>query len=251
MADSETMPRGRGGRGRGRGRGRGGRGNRARGRGGRGGGPLGGAVEPVGEEFQIRAMQILETFKDNPKKDTYEFPPDLDNTQRKFIHNYCAKIGLHSKSHGKGDTRCLVISKKKHSDKGNVKNDGIPALELHPLSENCLAELKNTVLALNPTKLEKLWSVKTEANEEHHGLRTHRLKNRSSFSPTKPLSNTEDERERAPQYKQIMLTRQGLPVWSYRQELEKAIRNHRITIVSGDTGCGKSTQVSCRIDRKD
>ncbi|KAI9150941.1 hypothetical protein H9P43_009556 [Blastocladiella emersonii ATCC 22665] len=37
--------------------------------------------------------------------------------------------------------------------------------------------------------------------------------------------------------------RETLPVWEYRAEVAAAVRNHRVVIVSGETGSGKSTQV--------
>lgn len=41
----------------------------------------------------------------------------------------------------------------------------------------------------------------------------------------------------------IQSERAGLPIAQYRQEIIDAVRNHQITLVAGDTGCGKSTQV--------
>ena len=38
-------------------------------------------------------------------------------------------------------------------------------------------------------------------------------------------------------------TRQKLPIYSFRQELLNAIRDHQILIVEGETGCGKTTQI--------
>jgi ATP-dependent RNA helicase DHX57 len=37
--------------------------------------------------------------------------------------------------------------------------------------------------------------------------------------------------------------RQQLPAFSKRQEIIDVIRNHQVVVISGDTGCGKTTQV--------
>lgn len=37
--------------------------------------------------------------------------------------------------------------------------------------------------------------------------------------------------------------RRSLPTYSMREEILKAIRNHKVTMIVGGTGCGKTTQV--------
>ena len=40
-----------------------------------------------------------------------------------------------------------------------------------------------------------------------------------------------------------MQQRRGLPVWGIREALLQALAVHDVAVVSGDTGCGKTTQV--------
>ena len=44
-------------------------------------------------------------------------------------------------------------------------------------------------------------------------------------------------------YKAMLNSRMGLPIWKYKSEILKAIHNNKVTIVCGETGCGKSTQL--------
>ncbi len=44
-------------------------------------------------------------------------------------------------------------------------------------------------------------------------------------------------------YQQMMKVRKELPAWSQKREILETIRNNQIIIISGETGCGKSTQV--------
>ena len=44
-------------------------------------------------------------------------------------------------------------------------------------------------------------------------------------------------------YASLMKLRQKLPAWGYRAEVLHAVKHHQVTVVSGETGCGKSTQV--------
>lgn len=38
-------------------------------------------------------------------------------------------------------------------------------------------------------------------------------------------------------------TRQSLPVFQFKDEILRTIANNRVTLIKGETGCGKSTQV--------
>ena len=41
----------------------------------------------------------------------------------------------------------------------------------------------------------------------------------------------------------MLETRQGLPAWNEQENILKALEKHQVLVVSGMTGCGKSTQV--------
>ena len=43
--------------------------------------------------------------------------------------------------------------------------------------------------------------------------------------------------------KTMLETRKGLPAWNEQENILKALDNHQVLVVSGMTGCGKSTQV--------
>jgi len=36
---------------------------------------------------------------------------------------------------------------------------------------------------------------------------------------------------------------ENLPIYSKKEEILESIKNFKITLISGDTGCGKTTQV--------
>lgn len=37
--------------------------------------------------------------------------------------------------------------------------------------------------------------------------------------------------------------KQNLPIWNFRDDIVKVISANPVTIIEGDTGCGKTTQV--------
>ena len=43
--------------------------------------------------------------------------------------------------------------------------------------------------------------------------------------------------------KTMLETRQALPAWNEQENILKALEKHQVLVVSGMTGCGKSTQV--------
>lgn len=51
----------------------------------------------------------------------------------------------------------------------------------------------------------------------------------------------------APQLRPLMEERGQLPVYPYRPAIVNAIANSRVTLIRGETGCGKTTQVSVAV----
>ena len=64
----------------------------------------------VDEPYKIRILKIVEEFRSS-EKEKLEFPSNLDNQERKYIHELCLKLGLESKSTGKGEDRYITIRK--------------------------------------------------------------------------------------------------------------------------------------------
>uniref|UniRef100_A0A0A9XYB6 Putative ATP-dependent RNA helicase DHX34 n=2 Tax=Lygus hesperus TaxID=30085 RepID=A0A0A9XYB6_LYGHE len=51
------------------------------------------------------------------------------------------------------------------------------------------------------------------------------------------------ENEKVAKLKKLKESQENLPIFTYKDEILKSIGENRITIIAGDTGCGKSTQV--------
>ncbi|KAJ6259766.1 ATP-dependent RNA helicase DHX29 [Drechslerella dactyloides] len=63
------------------------------------------------------------------------------------------------------------------------------------------------------------------------------------FMTTQQLLNIYAAKLSNPMYHYMLQGRMSLPIWQYRDQLLQAINDHQITIVCGETGCGKSTQL--------
>lgn len=46
-----------------------------------------------------------------------------------------------------------------------------------------------------------------------------------------------------PKYRSIVDGRKRLPAWGHAETVARLVRENQVVIISGDTGCGKSTQV--------
>ncbi|CAN0326272.1 unnamed protein product, partial [Hapterophycus canaliculatus] len=53
----------------------------------------------------------------------------------------------------------------------------------------------------------------------------------------------QSKRKKAAGYQRMSSFRRGLPAWEYRDTIVDMVRDHQACLVSGETGCGKSTQV--------
>lgn len=75
-----------------------------------------------------------------------------------------------------------------------------------------------------------------------------KLPMRSRRSKNDPRSNQDillawNDRQASPQQQKMLDGQRKLPAWQKQEEILQAIGSHRITIVTGETGSGKSTQV--------
>ena len=65
----------------------------------------------------------------------------------------------------------------------------------------------------------------------------------SQFNMESDLKNLWISKASAPLFQRMVLSRQGLPIWSFKADILDAIKANQVIIICGETGCGKSTQV--------
>lgn len=64
----------------------------------------------LAEDARLALMAQLSAFKDGDE-DSTEFSSTLSSDERKFLHLHCKRMGLVSRSRGKGDNRFITVSK--------------------------------------------------------------------------------------------------------------------------------------------
>ncbi|KAH8040330.1 hypothetical protein HPB51_010110 [Rhipicephalus microplus] len=184
----------------------------------------------VGEAFRIAVTTALQKFYQTDGQTEYEFPSSFTAEERGFIHKYCQNLGLKSKSRGKGSNRFLTAYKKAGStivqaDAGFTMGSlscrfAMLLLQKFPLNSHERHEL------LPPTERERIVSQEV------------RDVNRTTARLNCGIPQVPPRSEGA-----MDAQRQRLPIWQSRQKLLTTIAQNQVTIITGETGCGKTTQV--------
>lgn len=65
---------------------------------------------------------------------------------------------------------------------------------------------------------------------------------KSNTSASQQILTEWQSRQHRPAQQKLLLARQSLPAWSKRNEIVSVVNSHQVTIISGATGSGKSTQ---------
>jgi len=208
------------------------------GRGGGGGrGPI--SSSTVDETMRINFTRQLLKLREDEVEEVV-FPSTLDNVERKFLHKLAGELGLNSKSHGKGDDRKITVSKKGNNGTAGTNGDEntIKTFKLQKRSTDVL----NRAF---PSPEEVLRSVNTATATDGKVQERHAAS--SAASDAAQIAGTYAKAQAAmkahPSYKAIQAKREQLPAFSFKDEVNKLVRENQVVLISGETGCGKTTQV--------
>jgi HrpA-like RNA helicase len=244
-------------------------------------GTKGAETHTVGEAGRIRLTKLLMDLREDDGQEQLELPPTLTNTERKFVHELAGRLGLVSKSRGKLERRYIRVSKRKQGNKttGTTGTTGadneeelqIPVLSIGPKGSQAL---KEHLQQYPPTHSEELESRETgaslvealtqrddggdtdaavvrtlqqlglgsgqEAPQVAKRSRPVNLERRKRYHAAaqqqKQFSNPKE-------YHNMQQLRIKLPAWSHEAEIVQIVAQNAVTIISGETGCGKSTQI--------
>lgn len=100
----------------------------------------------------------------------------------------------------------------------------------------------------NPGKLVEISAVSSAASEVKPAIQTAaRQKFHAMPKPIKWIENPRSreqwmQRFQTPALKKMMIQRQTLPAWQVEDQLVRTVQENNVTIISGETGSGKSTQ---------
>ena len=142
----------------------------------------------------------------------------------------------------------------------SAPSEKIPAPVVTP--SPCVEHILQDILT---TQAEQPWLIQPDArvptvgsynkNETDHTLSSAEASQKDKISNSLRVElerkyksgqgrNNKDRRRHRPnsKFEEMMFSRSKLPAYKMRDEVLDTIRNNQITVVSGDTGCGKTTQ---------
>ncbi|KAJ4763726.1 ATP-dependent RNA helicase [Rhynchospora pubera] len=200
---------------------------------------------PVREATLIDVGKILEDFRASDANE-YTFQPNLSHRERASIHQMCRKIGFFSKSSGIGEQRQLSVYKTKRQKKKEKKAKVEEVrLRFSQQSENVLRELfinyppGDEDMGGDAGKTSNKKAGKAQANKDSTFCR-----------PTFTKEDVEKKVEllatrikESEQLQKIVEDRAKLPIASYKDSIISTLENQQVVLISGETGCGKTTQV--------
>ncbi|CAL4973855.1 unnamed protein product [Urochloa decumbens] len=199
----------------------------------------------VKEATLVRVSNVLEEFRASDAQ-VYTFEPDLNNFERGAIHQMCRKMGMTSKSSGVGDKRRLSVYKSSKKKEEPNKEEGPSHLRF---SEEARHVLQDLFMHYPPDEGADL---NGDANRNSSDKAANiKWKTDSAFCRpamsepdiTKKVEMLASKIEGSAQLRKIMEDRSKLPISSFKDVITSTLEHHQVVLISGETGCGKTTQV--------
>ncbi|KAL4720139.1 hypothetical protein ACJJTC_008307, partial [Scirpophaga incertulas] len=196
---------------------------------------LGNKHFPIAESVSIALKIQLDKFISDENETELKFPTFLSAQERGFIHETVAKLGLKSKSRGKGVNRYITIYKRSGST--IIQNDA--KLVLDASIRSVVTELFSAFPITSKEKEE----LSCCSEKERSPQVTHKTLGQLNNGVPQVKMNLFDMYQNTSYNPELLKFREKLPVYEQRQELINAITHSQVIIVAGATGCGKTTQL--------
>ena len=197
---------------------------------------------PGRETWRIKIEKQLDQFCRSANREL-QFPPSLTSEERRFVHAHAPKLGLKTKSQGKGSDRFLTVWKPQRvvalaedAPRLDLAKDASVVLDAHfkahpPTAEELGDAREGRVADAQPSP---------EPGTVRSTLKN--VKNRH-----KSKAAVIEYAKRAPECvsapSSMVTARRKLPAWDARSKVVDLVARHDVVLVAGETGCGKSTQV--------
>uniref|UniRef100_A0ABD2WY70 RNA helicase n=1 Tax=Trichogramma kaykai TaxID=54128 RepID=A0ABD2WY70_9HYME len=187
--------------------------------------------DKMGEDTKISINLTIKKFLENKDHNEFEFPSSYTAKERAFIHSLARKVGLKSKSRGRGANRFLTIYKREGST--IVQKDA--SIKLQKVSRQAIFNLIKRFPLDNKERRDLLPPIERERSIDHDVNNCCRAMGRLNNSiPQVPSLKTNAD---------VLNFRNSLTVVSKKKELLDMIENNSCVVIIGETGCGKTTQI--------
>ncbi|VDK79294.1 unnamed protein product [Litomosoides sigmodontis] len=180
------------------------------------------------DSFEENIRRQLLKFRSGTEREIILEPLSIE--KRKIVHCIAMNCGLKSHSIGSGCNRRVVVTRFPHVDLCTYTNarDSEPII-LSIFQKRALSRFLTTFpLGYGDIDL----YLRSGNASRQISSRCHANFNKPMLVPPFPSARHAMED-----------FRRSLPTYPMREEILKAIRNHKVTMIVGGTGCGKTTQV--------
>ncbi|XP_028781343.1 DExH-box ATP-dependent RNA helicase DExH6-like isoform X2 [Neltuma alba] len=206
--------------------------------------PLQSQNPTVDEPTRIRLNQILQEFKNSNEKE-YKFDATLSKNERALVHQISQKMGMKSKSSGTAKQRQISVFKTVHKVDADT---GLENLPYFAFSEEAQAVL-GVLYAHHPPGDGQL----VEEMDRRHNDKTDKTRQIKDDTFSKPSMSKAEISEKleafssrmnkTPAKRKITAQRSKLPIAAFKDVITSTVESHQVVLISGETGCGKTTQV--------
>ncbi|CAD6184879.1 unnamed protein product [Caenorhabditis auriculariae] len=177
-------------------------------------------------EFEKEVKTKLEQFKKSDSKEM--ILPPMDRTCRKKCHEIACMMGLLTRSSGEEPDRKIMLTKRIYGriiHKGSVVDNN--PIELTPKAKSAI----ETLIEQHPISEDDVDAHLFQSSKAPKERKT-TVEFRGSMLippaiPDNPLHSF----------------RRKLPSFAFREEIIQSVRKNTVVIITGGTGCGKTTQV--------
>ncbi|KAF8108751.1 hypothetical protein N665_0104s0071 [Sinapis alba] len=202
------------------------------------------------EATRIWASKVIEDFRASDNE-IYTFEHNLSNSERGVIHQMCRKMGIQSKSSGRGDQRRLSIFKGMHRNGKNKEakeksnKEKLRCVSFPPEADAILQELFTYYPPCDGDTAATSFS-KYLGHPGKQGQWRDDFFRKPQISGDEILDKVASLSSRLRNDKalqEISKLRSRLPITSFRDAITSAVESNQVILISGETGCGKTTQV--------
>jgi len=217
----------------------------SKGRGGRGSStsskPMPSAAYSVREDLRIQLTKQLMQLREGDGT-ALTFPSTLSNVERKFVHALADELGLKSKSTGSKKVegaRRITVSKVVEKD-STAKN-----------SEFFLRREAREILMAQFGSAESSTVSREKSDSSRVDDESSAVGKVSYFTPLSAeipyleasYARAQDTRASKESFERLQTKRTELPAFEHRLAVTTLVKENQIVLISGETGCGKTTQV--------
>uniref|UniRef100_A0A1J3IMI5 Putative ATP-dependent RNA helicase YTHDC2 n=1 Tax=Noccaea caerulescens TaxID=107243 RepID=A0A1J3IMI5_NOCCA len=199
------------------------------------------------EATRIWASKVIDDFRASGNE-VYTFEHNLSNNERGVIHQMCRKMGIQSKSSGRGDQRRLSIFKGRHKNgkKDEKSNkEKLKCVSFPPEADAILQDLfthyppcDGDTAATSFNKYSGKSGKQGQWNDDFF-----RKPKSSSEEILEKVASLSSRLRKDKALQEISKLRSKLPITSFRDAITSAVESNQVILISGETGCGKTTQV--------